>query len=112
MSVILVDLDGTLAFYDGWRGIAHIGAPIPKMLHRVRVWVAAGKTVKIFTARVSVPERDIPAVVRHIHEWCERHGLPRLEVTCVKGFDAVEIWDDHAVPVRANTGERLDGVRG
>lgn len=31
-----VDLDGTLAFYDSWRGIDHIGAPIPLMLQRVK----------------------------------------------------------------------------
>lgn len=27
-----VDLDGTLAVYDKWRGIEHIGAPIPAMV--------------------------------------------------------------------------------
>ena len=26
-----VDLDGTLAFYDMWRGMEHIGKPIPAM---------------------------------------------------------------------------------
>ena len=25
-----VDLDGTLARYDGWRGIDHIGEPMPR----------------------------------------------------------------------------------
>lgn len=27
-----VDLDGTLAVYDEWRGVSHIGAPVPAML--------------------------------------------------------------------------------
>jgi len=31
-----VDLDGTLAHYDGWKGPTHIGAPIHKMVQRVR----------------------------------------------------------------------------
>ena len=37
-----VDLDGTLAQYDGWKGVDHIGDPVPKMLERVRNWLADG----------------------------------------------------------------------
>ena len=47
-----VDLDGTLAKYDGWHGIEHIGMPIRPMMERVRTWLAMGIQVKIFTARV------------------------------------------------------------
>jgi hypothetical protein len=50
-----VDLDGTLAHYDGWKGADNIGAPIPAMVERVKGWLAEGKTVKIFTARVYCP---------------------------------------------------------
>ena len=46
-----VDLDGTLAFYDGYKGEV-IGAPIPKMIDRVKRWISKGRTVKIMTARV------------------------------------------------------------
>ena len=35
-SWIGVDLDGTLARYDGWRGLDRIGEPVPVMLARVR----------------------------------------------------------------------------
>ena len=38
-----VDLDGTLAHYEGWKGIEHIGAPVPAMLERVKNWLAEGK---------------------------------------------------------------------
>ena len=34
-----VDLDGTLAHYDGWKGIEHVGPPIPAMLARVKYWL-------------------------------------------------------------------------
>ena len=34
-GTIAVDLDGTLARYDGWKGIDHIGDPIPLMVSRV-----------------------------------------------------------------------------
>ena len=47
-----VDLDGTLAEYGGWKGPDHIGPPVPKMLERVKSWIAEGRDVRIFTARV------------------------------------------------------------
>lgn len=100
---IACDLDGTLAFYDEWRGISHIGHPIPAMLARVKEWVAAGKQVKIFTARVAEEsQRDV--IIQIIHDWLEANSLPRLEVTNVKDFAMVELWDDRAVQVEMNTG--------
>ena len=48
-----VDLDGTLAHYDGWKGVDHIGDPVPKMLMRVLDWRRQGLAVRIFTARVA-----------------------------------------------------------
>ncbi len=95
-----VDLDGTLAEYHGWRGAAHIGAPIPAMLARVRKWLEEGITVKIFTARASVPEQ-----IPYVRDWLESIGLPPLEVTNVKDFRMLELWDDRCVQVRTNTGE-------
>lgn len=105
-----VDLDGTLAHYDGWLGMGHIGAPVPVMLARVRAWLAEGHTVKIFTARVAVPEPDRSAVIRVVHEWLEAQGLPRLDITNVKDLAMAELWDDRAVQVIMNTGERVDGA--
>lgn len=40
-----VDLDGTLAEYHGWDD-GRIGAPIPKMVQRVKQWLAEGKEVR------------------------------------------------------------------
>lgn len=47
------DLDGTLAKYDGWRGIDHIGEPIEPMVDLIKKMHDEGKVVKILTARVS-----------------------------------------------------------
>lgn len=47
------DLDGTLAKYDGWKGIDHIGAPVALMVDRVKEMHVEGKVVKILTARVA-----------------------------------------------------------
>jgi len=39
-----VDLDGTLAHYEGFKGAQHIGEPISPMVERVKRWLAEGKT--------------------------------------------------------------------
>ena len=123
-----VDLDGTLAHYDGWKGPTHIGAPVPAMLERVKRWLAEGREVRIFTARawpflVAVPEpngwrklqvlpeidirqqNDTIEALAAIAEWCERHLGRALTITCVKDYGMVELWDDRAVQVIPNTGE-------
>lgn len=102
-----VDLDGTLATYDEWRGIEHIGEPVPAMLTRVQAWLASGIVVKIFTARVAQPQ---PNVIRHIEDWCEKHIGVRLPITCAKDYGMIELWDDRCVQVVPNTGERADGA--
>jgi len=94
-----VDLDGTLARYDGWVGPEYIGEPIPEMLERVKQWVSNGQTVKIFTARCSVPEQVAP-----VASWLERHGIGGLEITNVKDFAMFELWDDRCIRVIPNTG--------
>jgi hypothetical protein len=101
-----VDLDGTLAHYDDFKGIAHIGEPIKPMVDRVKAWLVEGMTVKIFTARVSTTkdDRDPEEARKHIQDWCEKHIGQRLEVTNVKDFGLIELWDDRAVQVRRNIG--------
>lgn len=103
-----VDLDGTLAHYEagGWKGIEHVGEPIPAMLERVKAWIAKDQEVRIFTARVSVTnEAERLRCMEVIQDWLQSHGLPRLQVTCIKDFAMIELWDDRAVQVRMNTGE-------
>ena len=47
------DLDGTLAKYDKWEGIDHIGEPVKPMVDLIRKMHAEGRVVKILTARVA-----------------------------------------------------------
>ncbi|WP_163834583.1 hypothetical protein [Spartinivicinus ruber] len=95
-----VDLDGTLAHYDKWRGPEHIGEPIKPMLDRVKNWVLQGQEVKIFTARASVPE-----YLPYVEKWLTEHGLAGLEVTNVKDFRMIELWDDRCVQISTNKGK-------
>jgi hypothetical protein len=109
-----VDLDGTLARYDGWHGIDHIGEPVPKMLARVKGWLAEGKEVRIFTARASpqairLNNSSVREVIEPILEWCVKHIGCTLDVTHEKDMAMVQLWDDRCVQVIPNTGERADG---
>lgn len=105
-----VDLDGTLAHYDEWRGIEHIGAPIPAMVDRVKGWLREGKEVRIFTARVA-EETEINGIHyarQYIQNWCREHIGAALPITNKKDFGMVELWDDRAVQVETNTGRQAE----
>ena len=108
-----VDLDGTLAYHDKWKGHEHIGDPIPAMVQRVKVWLDSGQIVKIFTARFCehgqiiylTNEQTVIDVVTPIENWCLKHLGQKLAVTNVKDYNMLELWDDRAVQVIPNTGE-------
>lgn len=103
-----VDLDGTLAHYDKWRGFDHIGEPVAPMVERVKQWLAEGKKVKIFTARVSGREGfDKSRIVTLIQRWCQENIGQALPVTNIKDTGMRELWDDRAVQVIRNTGTPL-----
>lgn len=124
-----VDFDGTLAHYDKWVAPDHCGRPVQAMVDRVKAWRAAGREVRIFTARVYpitevitgypvlqfVPEqyradlpyryRDVITAAQAIQDWSRLYLGEVLPITCVKDYDMIELYDDRAVQVRPNTGE-------
>jgi hypothetical protein len=126
-SWIGVDLDGTLAHYDKWISEEHIGEPIPLMATRVHRWLLQDKDVRIFTARIfplryinpgdnmlmftGANEREAQAArsAHHIQLWCEKHFGKKLPITCTKDMAMGACWDDRAVQVVPNTGQRVDG---
>jgi hypothetical protein len=97
-----VDLDGTLAHYDGWKGPEHIGEPVPLMLARVKIWLSEGRDVRLFTARAT-QAGQIPPIQR----WCMRHLGQVIGITYKKDFEMEVLWDDRCVQVVKNTGERV-----
>lgn len=116
MSYIAVDLDGCLAEYSGWNN-GEIGKPIPLMVQRVKNWLANGKRVMIFTARVALDPSCYSAESdRHadsefvawqhelIEDWCLEHLGQVLPVTAIKSPSFTEFWDDRCVPVQPNKG--------
>lgn len=103
-DIIACDLDGSLAEYHGWKGVEHIGEPIPAMMERVKRWIGEGKEVVIFTARL-----DEPGAFPHIKRWLRENGLEALRVTNRKESKMGEFWDDRAVALETNTGKVLGG---
>lgn len=102
-----VDFDGTLAYYDGWKGAGVLGEPIPLMVDRVRKWLTDGRKVKIMTARAADDNEGIEEAA--IQEWCQEHLGQVLEVTNIKDQGMEELWDDRAVRVVKNTGMISNG---
>ena len=103
---ILVDLDGTLAHYDDWKGEDKIGEPVPAMVNRVKKWLDEGIEVRIFTARASgrmTPQEHVQ-VLHAIHNWCHDHLGVALEVTNEKDYGCIAIYDDRAWHVVPNEG--------
>jgi hypothetical protein len=109
-----VDLDGTLAHYDGWISAAHIGKPIEPMVARVKAWVAGGYEVRIMTARAYCPPDDpvrnseTQVALDAIASWCIDVFGYMLPITCTKDYGMIALYDDRCVQVEMNTG-RLVG---
>lgn len=100
-----VDLDGTLARDDAEGHFLPpytLGEPIPEMIEMVKSLLAAGVTVKIFSARACEPE-SIPI----IQAWAEQHGLGRPEVTNQKDYDLIRYYDDRAIQMVPNRGKSV-----
>lgn len=108
-----VDLDGTLAHYNGWVSVDHIGAPVKRMVERVELWLSEGKNVKIMTARVSPQGEEVEHVLEVIWRWLKENikGYDKISgITHQKDFKMTELWDDRTVQVIPNTGIRADGL--
>jgi hypothetical protein len=123
------DLDGTLGFYDEWRGWNDIGSPIMPMVYRVRRLLGEGHDVRIMTARIGLPlyrggdhvysedkERECyltgvkfsdADMERAVQDWTEEHVGARLPVQCYKDLHMIELWDDRAIQVEPNTGRTV-----
>jgi hypothetical protein len=97
-----VDLDGTLAYDSPGASAFEIGDPVPAMLERVRVMLDRKMRVKIFTARASDTEQL--AIIR---KWLAKQGLPELEITNIKDYNMIRLYDDRCVQVETNTGRLI-----
>lgn len=107
-----IDLDGTLAHYDGWQGVDHIGEPILPMVNRVRQLLDDGVDVRIFTARVhdNQPKNKKEQAKHWIEKWCLEVFDRRLPITCEKDTSMKTCYDDRATQVVQNTGVPIEDL--
>jgi hypothetical protein len=100
---VAVDLDGTLAHYDGWRD-GHIGEPVRDVQARVTELLRDGHEVTIFTARLDPEHGDRDFTISCIESWCLVHFGRILPATAIKRAVFTEFWDDRAVGIEKNEG--------
>jgi len=100
-----VDLDGTLAYYDERSSTDKVGTPVPAMLALVNKMINNGIRVKIFTARATDPEQ-LPI----IRKWLKTNDLPELEITNIKDYYMIKLYDDRCIQVEKNTGRLITGT--
>ncbi len=130
------DLDGTLAKYDGWKGIDHIGEPVRPMVDLIKRMHDEGKVVKIMTARVApkenpetkpnpyrtgnwcVQEPDVQTwalkgewtPLEFIQEWCYRFLGFVPEIVYQKDHLMIELYDDRVKQVVPNEGWLIEDI--
>lgn len=97
------DLDGTAAFYTGWRGPDVIGDPVGPIVSIMRQLLKNKVRLKIVTARFE----EGPVAIKAIEAWCQVHLGQVLEVTDKKDGHMVYLFDDRAIAVEKNTGQIL-----
>lgn len=125
------DLDGTLAKYDGWKGIDHIGEPVKPMVELMKRMHDEGKVVKIMTARVAPrrledgtfgeqftwltpePSPDPAAkytATQYIQDWCEESAQLGFvpEIVYQKDHLMLELYDDRVEVVDVKWWSRLN----
>lgn len=102
-QIIACDLDGTLAKYDKWVSVEHIGELIPEVAAAIDSAQRQGDDVWIFTARVSDPE-EAKVAGPIIHKWLVDNGIQFEGITAVKHKFFTQFWDDRALQVIKNQG--------
>jgi hypothetical protein len=112
MKTRYVDFDGTLAYFDKWRGWNSLGQPIQKMVDRVKRWLDRGDRVVVFSARFTPSDDFCPADKTEecknlMKQWCIRNIGVELEVTNIKAAGDC-YYDDRAISVLSDTGTTME----
>lgn len=121
-KTVCVDLDGTLAHYEGWKGPEHIGMPRPGAVEFTRALDKFANVV-VFTTRAKADFEDRPdgatpeSLANFVRGWLDGHGFAYTTVYAGQGKPIASAYvDDRAVPLPTNPSEEdfahaLDAVR-
>lgn len=110
---VCVDLDGTLARYDGWKGVEHIGDPLPGAVEFVRELTTFAEVVIYTTRCKAFPDgkydsgdsiKDYVAetpedLARRVSCWLQKHDFPlQIRVYAGQGKPIASAYiDDRSV---------------
>lgn len=139
MGWIACDFDATLVEWgEGTSNpgdVLKVGKPIPLMVERIKMHLAAGEEVRIFTARVGpataeeclaafqgrgkFPPYEGEIGPNPVLDWlnyqrriidaaCQEMFGQTLPITAVKDFYMYKLYDDRACQVIPNTGELVE----
>jgi len=107
-GILAVDLDGTLAKEVVPYTPNTIGRPVPLMLKRVKQQLKDGRTVWIFTARMSSTAHTPEQLHKNkalIKAYCKAVIGRTLPVTAEKHPHITEYWDNKSRQVETDTGK-------
>jgi len=101
-KTVCVDLDGVLAEFDHWRGIDHIGKPLPGAVDFTHKLSKMARVV-IFTVRcnpeASESDETTQQLAARVESWLREHGFYFDEVYTGQGKPLAAAYiDDRAVP--------------
>lgn len=102
-KTVCVDLDATLATYDKWVGLDHIGDPLPGAVDFTKR-LSEFSDVVIYTTRCSVEMgRGLGAgmLKKIVQDWLDKHGFAYADIWVGQGKPIfAALIDDRAVACR------------
>ncbi len=109
---VAIDLDGTLAKYDGWKGIEVVGDPVKKAVAFTQELKKRGHYIIIHTARLCKLNAKNGKAHKVVRQWLIKHGFAFDEIWTGAGKPiACAYIDDRAVPCTpAETGTAAFGI--
>ncbi len=115
-QTVCVDLDGVLAFYDGWKGADVFGDPIPGAVEFIADLNRFAEVV-IFTTRcnLSVGGRErgetVQSLQARVKGWLDKHGFKYRDVYVGQGKPLAAAYvDDRSVVCRPQEMGSTSGV--
>ena len=115
-KVVAIDLDGTLAHYDHWRGPEHIGVPVTEAIAICHLLHKAGVKVIVYTCRTNKTMNEISGIntakmVADIEKWLHYWGLGYIQLNTDDGKPFAHAYiDDRAVYFKRNGGELVETI--